>query len=150
MPAMRTNVPVPLTRRERVLQILLRINGVVMSMAVLAVFMPLEWMNRTHRYLGMGEAPKAPIFEYLARTISFLYFVHGMLCLLLSSNVRRFGPIITYLAVVGLIFAGLVFWIDKQAGLPPFWTLSEGPGIAVVSAMTLILRLASNEREESY
>jgi hypothetical protein len=137
------NASLPVTRTERALKILLRVNGVVMAMAILAVFMPLDWMNDTHRYLGMGEVPKAPIFEYLARTISFLYFVHGMLCLLLSTDVRRFGPIVTYLAVVGLVFAALVFWIDIKVKMPLTWTLTEAPAIILISVIILILRLRS-------
>jgi hypothetical protein len=137
------NAPLPVTRTERTLKVVLRLNGIITSMAILAVFMPLDWMNDTHRYLGMGEAPKGPIFEYLARTVSFLYFVHGTLCLLLSTDVRRFGPIITYVAVIELIFAGLVFWIDAKAKMPPAWTLTEAPAIVLISAATLILRLRS-------
>jgi hypothetical protein len=137
------NAPLPVTRSERALKVVLRLNGVITSMAILAVFMPLDWMNDTHRYLGMGDAPRGPIFEYLARTVSFLYFVHGTLCLLLSTDVRRFGPIITYVAVIELIFAGLVFWIDTKAGMPVAWTLTEAPAIVVISATTLILRLRS-------
>jgi hypothetical protein len=137
------NAPLPVTRSERALKVVLRLNGVITSMAILAVFMPLDWMNDTHRYLGMGDAPRGPIFEYLARTVSFLYFVHGSLCLLLSTDVRRFGPIITYVAVIELIFAGLVFWIDTKAGMPVAWTLTEAPAIVVISATTLILRLRS-------
>jgi hypothetical protein len=135
--------PLPVTAAERALKVVLRLNGVITSMAILAVFMPLDWMNDTHRYLGMGDAPRGPIFEYLARTVSFLYFVHGTLCLLLSTDVRRFGPIITYVAVIELIFAGLVFWIDTKAGMPVAWTLTEAPAIVVISATTLILRLRS-------
>ena len=137
------NAPLLVTGTERALRIVLRLNGVITSMAIVAVFMPLDWMNDTHRYLGMGEAPKAAIFEYVARTVSFLYFVHGALCLLLSTDVRRFGPIITYVAVIELIFAGLVLWIDAKARMPVAWTLTEAPAIILISATTLILRLRS-------
>jgi len=137
------NAPLPATRAERALKIVLRVNGIITSMAILAVFMPLSWMDDTHRYLGMGEAPKAPIFEYLARTVSFLYFVHGTLCLLLSTDVRRFGPIITYVAMIELIFAGMVFWIDAKSHMPLAWTLAEAPAILLISGVTLILRLRS-------
>src|SRR5436190_24352263 len=75
------NAANPMTRAERALTIVLRVNGAITSLAVCAVFLPLGWMDDVHRALGMGPAPRGPIFEYLARTVSFLYFVHGMLCL---------------------------------------------------------------------
>jgi hypothetical protein len=138
----------PLTRPERALKIVLRINGLITSSAILAVFMPLSWMQNTHRYLGMGDIPTVPIFEYLARTVSYLYFVHGLLCLLLSTDVRRFGPIITYVAVIEMIFAAMVFAIDEKTHMPRNWTFTEAPAIALFSGAILILRIASKGRLE--
>jgi hypothetical protein len=143
------NAPLPKTRPERALTWLLRINGVITSLAILAVFMPVQWMNDTHRYLGMGDAPRAPIFEYLARTVSFLYFVHGALCLLLSTDVRRFGPVITYVATIEMVFALLLFWIDQKAGMPRTWTLTEAPTVIAISTTTLYLRLKSARHHPS-
>lgn len=137
------NAPLPQTRPERALARVLRVNGVITASALLAVFMPVGWMNDTHRYLGMGDVPTAPIFEYLARTVSFLYFVHGALCLLLSSDVRRFGPVITYVASIEMVFAFLLFWIDEKVGMPRSWTLTEAPAVILVSGLTLFLRLKS-------
>lgn len=122
---------------------MLRINGSITSLAVLAVFMPLSWMDEAHRHLGMGPAPREPIFEYLARTVSFIYFIHGMLCLLLSTDVRRFGPVITYVGSIELVFAGFVLWIDTKAGMPRAWTLTEAPAIVLVSGLILFLRMRS-------
>lgn len=140
------NAPLPLTASERALRWVLRVNGLITSLAIVAVFMPVGWMNDTHRYLGMGDVPTAPIFEYLARTVSFLYFVHGGLCLLLSSDVRRFGPVITYVAVVEMVFAVLLFWIDEKVGMPRSWTLTEAPAVIVISGLTLGLRVKSARR----
>jgi hypothetical protein len=137
------NLPLPATRSERALKVVLRINGAITSLAILAVFMPLSWMADTHRYLGMGEIPPAPVFEYLARTVSFMYFIHGTLCLLLSTDVRRFGPIITYVATIEMIFAGLLFWIDSKAHMPLSWTLTEAPAVIAMSSLILVLRLRS-------
>jgi hypothetical protein len=139
--------PVPLTAAERALKVVLRLNGLVTSLAIGAVFMPLEWMDRTHRYLGMGPIPTAPVFEYLARTVSFMYFIHGTLCLLLSRDVRRFGPVITYVALIEMVFASLVFWIDTKAGMPRTWTWTEAPVVVGVSGLILGLRLAAKRGE---
>jgi hypothetical protein len=133
--------PAPPTRPERTLAFVLRLNGAITALALLAVFMPLDWMADTHRRLGMGPLPGAPIVAYLARTVSFLYFVHGGLCLLLASDVRRFGPVITYVASVELAFAALLLWIDESAGMPRPWTWIEVPAVAAIGALILALRL---------
>jgi hypothetical protein len=103
-------------------------------------------MDRTHRWLGLGPVPRVPVFEYLARSVSFLYVIHGGLCLLLSSDVRRFGPVITYVAGAEMGFAGMVFWIDRRAGMPWQWTSVEAPLIIMVSGLILILRLLARPR----
>jgi hypothetical protein len=50
---------------------------------------------------------------------------------------------VTYIAVMELIFAGFVFWIDEKAGMPRAWALVEAPAIIFFSGLILILRLRS-------
>lgn len=133
------NPPAPTTRPERALQWVLRLNGLVTLAALAAVFMPLAWMDDVHRRLEMGPMPRGPVVEYLARTVSALYAIHGGLCLILARDVRRYGPLITYIAFASLLFAGLVFWIDKSAGLPRVWLWSEAISVAMMSGVMLIL-----------
>jgi len=141
-----TAIPLP-TRPELALKWVLRINGAVTMMALLAIFMPLEWMNQTHQKLGMGPLPRAGIFEYLARTVSALYAIHGGLCFVLSTNVRRYGPIITYVAAAEMTFAALLVWIDIQARLPATWIATEAPLVVLVSGTILILRIKAKRAE---
>ena len=98
---------------------------------------------------GFEKAVGMPVFEYLARTVSFMYFVHGGLCLFLSSDVRRFGPVITFVASIQLAFAAVVGWIDEKAGMPRAWTVAECGLVTLFSATILCLRLccARGERE---
>jgi hypothetical protein len=94
----------------------------------------------------MGPIPRAPIFEYLARTVSFMYFIHGSLCLLLSADVRRYGPVITYVASIEIVFAGLLIWIDERAGMPRVWTWTEASIVVAAGGAILILRLIARSR----
>src|SRR6188474_2433851 len=110
---------------ERALAALLRINGVFTGLAVVAVFMPFEGMQWLHARLNVGPAPATPIFEYMARTVSALYVIHGGLCFVLASDVRRLGPVITYTAWAQLAFAVVVLWVDYKVGLPRLWVAAE-------------------------
>jgi len=139
----------PLTRPETALKWALRINGAITLTALVAVFMPLEWMAQTHNRLGMGPLPQAPIVEYLARTISAMYAIHGGLCFVLSTNVRRFGPVITYVATIEMLFAGLLLWIDAKAKMPALWIAMEAPTVIVVSGVILTLRLKARRAENA-
>lgn len=124
---------------ERILQLILRVGGGVMLTAFAAVFLPVEWMEACHRWLGLGDFPRAPLTEYLTRSISALYGVHGGMFLVLSSDVRRMRPAIRVLALLNLLFGVLVFGIDLHAGLPWYWTAAEGPPVVGVALVLLYL-----------
>jgi glucose-6-phosphate-specific signal transduction histidine kinase len=125
--------------RERALILLLRLTGGLLVLAFFAVLLPTEWMATTHRWLGLGEFPRAPLVDYLTRSASALYCIHGGLMLVLSRDVRRFAPVVVYVAVAGIVFGAAMIAIDLGAGMPMYWTLGEGPTILVVGLITLWL-----------
>jgi hypothetical protein len=88
-----------MTRTDRVLVVLLRLVGVSALFALVAVFMPVSWMAATHRWLGLGEMPTAPVVEYLARSLSAFYAVLGALCLVLTTDLERYRPLVRFLGV---------------------------------------------------
>lgn len=126
-------------RCHRILVLLLRVGGGLACLAVFAIFLPTTWMAAIHQRLGLGEFPEAPITDYLARSLSAFYAVFGGLTILVSRDVRRFGPLITYLAWVTMAFGVVITGIDALAGMPTYWTLAEGPPTFVVGLMILLL-----------
>ncbi len=58
------------TNPERVLKLILQINGAVMATALVAVFLPQDWMAAIHQWLGLGKFPEGIIVDYLARSLS--------------------------------------------------------------------------------
>jgi hypothetical protein len=128
---------------ERWLTLVLRIGGVMMALAFLAVVMPRHCMATTHEWLGLAELPDGPIVEYLARSLSAFYAMHGALFLMVSTDVRRYGPVITLLAVLGVALGIGLIAIDIAAGLPLYWIAIEGPFVTDASALILVLRRAA-------
>ena len=124
---------------RRLLVILLRIGGAVTCMAFLAVFLPVEWMGAAHEWLGLGEFPRAPIVDYLARSIAMLYGFHGVLLLILAREPERHLTIVKFAGVMNIVFGVLMTAIDVNAGLPVYWTLAEGPPIVVFGLIVLYL-----------
>jgi hypothetical protein len=122
---------------ERILVWLLRLGGAVMLTALGAVVMPLEWMNSIHRQVGLGELPHAPIVGYLTRSISGLYALHGALLVFLAGDVRRYLPVVRFLAQAGAVFGALILGIDYAVKMPLPWTIAEGPFVVALSALVL-------------
>jgi hypothetical protein len=46
-------------------------------------------MAATHAWLGMGDFPRAPLVDYLARSASLMYAQHGAVFLFLSVTVHE-------------------------------------------------------------
>ena len=134
----------PAEPRRRLLVLLLRFTGCVLITAFLAIFLPVEWMASTHRALGMGEFPRAPVVDYLARSVAALYGFHGVLVLIVSGDPVRYRGIVTYLGVMNVLFGITILGIDLHAGLPIWWTVLEGPPVVIigiiVTALTRSLR----------
>ncbi|HET6883914.1 MAG TPA: hypothetical protein VFI31_27415 [Pirellulales bacterium] len=124
---------------ERQLQLLLRALGTFDLLACGGVLMPDDWMAATHAWLGMGDFPRAPVVDYLARSASLMYAQHGAVFLFLSTDVRRFRPLIRFMAVVALLSGGIMLAIDLLARIPLFWTIIEGPGYILLAITVLAL-----------
>src|SRR4051794_28031632 len=94
--------------RTKVLVFLFRLLGVSGLFALVAVFMPVSWMAATHRWLGLGEMPTAPVVEYLARSLSALYALLGALFLVVAADPERYRPLVRFLAVA-VVLMSIVF-----------------------------------------
>jgi hypothetical protein len=129
-----------MTKSDKVLVFLLRyLGGIPGLLALVPVFMPFSWMVATHRWLGLGEMPTAPVVEYLARSVSAFYALLGALCLAMASDLERYRPLVRYfgvcLALLGIVFTG----VDLAAGMPWWWTALEGPGAVPIGALIYFL-----------
>lgn len=128
-------------RNERWLTYLLRLGGILTGSAFLTIFLPESWMASIHRDLGLGEFPAAPITDYMARSLSGMYAFHGGFLLVLSTNVRRFRPVVLYVGWATAAFGALLLGIDLHAGLPSWWLLGEGPWVLLIGLV--IVRLCA-------
>ena len=104
-----------------------------------AVFRPVSWMVATHRWLGLGEMPVAPVVEYLARSLSAIYAPLSALRLVVASDLERYRPLVRFLAVAVVLMSVVFNGVDLAAGMPWWWTASEGPGGVVFGALLFVL-----------
>ena len=108
----------------------LRLNAIVLMMALIPVLFPYSLMNSIHQWLGLGELPNTSITEYLTRSLSLVYALHGTVCLTLAMDVRKYLPLIQLIAIYHFVFGLIMLAIDLKSGLPWYWIIGEGPMIA--------------------
>ena len=126
--------------RDDTLKWLLRIIGGVELLAIPFTFIPFSWMAAIHdRLPGLGALPPGAVVEYMARGMSAMYALHGALVFFASTDVDRFRPMIRFLGFVHTAFGLAIIAIDASAGLPLWWIVGEGPGIAFGGVLTIAL-----------
>ena len=128
-----------MTRADKALVLLLRFVGVPALFALVAVFMPVSWMATTHRWLGLGEMPTGPVVEYLARSLSAFYAVMGALCLVVAADLGRYRPLVRFLGAAFALMSVVLLGVDLAAGMPRWWSASEGPRGLVFGALLFAL-----------
>lgn len=128
------------TPADTLLKWLLRVVGGMELFAIPFILFPVLWMDAVHdRVLGLGPLPQAPVVEYMARSLSALYAVHGAVVFRLSFDIRHFRPLVGFLGWVHVVLGLVVLGIDLAAGVPWWWAAGEGPGIAVGGVLVLVL-----------
>src|SRR6476646_5130413 len=125
--------------RRRLLIVMLRLGGCFTVIAFLAILLPVDWMAATHRWLGLGEFPRAPIVDYLTRSVAAMYGFHGVILLVISRDPIRHLDLVRALGVMNIVFGTLLLFIDLHAGLPLHWTLTEGPPVVGFGVAMLYL-----------
>jgi hypothetical protein len=118
------------------LAVWLRAVGLVDLLAIGAVFASNRSLASMHARLGMGTFPDAPVAWYLARSASWLYVLFGVLLLFLSTDVVRYRPVIRFLAACGFASGVVLLGINWSAGLPAWWTATEGPCCLLLAGVT--------------
>jgi hypothetical protein len=125
---------------DKVLVLLLRyLSGIPALFALVAVFMPVSWMAATHHWLGLGEMPTAPVVEYLARSVSTFYALVGAFCLVVAADLERYRPLVRLLGVAFALMSVVLLGVDLAAGMPWWWSASEGPGGVVFGVLLFVL-----------
>lgn len=124
---------------QRWVALLLRLLGVSALCAIPAVVIPDAWISGIHQWLGLGEFPDQPIAFYLARSLSAMYVLHGVLFVCMSFDVQRYLPVIRTLATCMLVLGVCAIAVDLASGLPAWWVIVEGPFVIVYGVLLIWL-----------
>ena len=137
---------------ERWLRWLLRINGILCVLAIVAVLMPHSWLAWAVERVEPGT-PARVLVSYLARVLSAFYVLLGILLLVFASDVRRYACPIRLLAL-GWLLAPILFLLHGRLAIAAgqagwfFWMMAADAAYACAMA-TWILLLQARLRAEA-
>ncbi len=126
-----------MSNRERKLAFVLRALGFLDLLAIFAVVIPSAWLSVAHAWAGLGPFPAEPIAEYLARSTSALYALHGAMVVFISFDVGRYERLIRFMALAALVHGAVILGIDVALQMPALWRYSEGPTFAATGVIVL-------------
>lgn len=95
--------------KKKALIVILRLSGLLLITAFIAAFLPYETMAWIHEQIGMGHFPKLPILDYLARSVSLFYGIHGVIVLYISFDMMRYLKFLKLLCYLGSFLGSFFF-----------------------------------------
>ncbi len=139
----------PTNKTRAWLRRLLLLIGAGLMVATIPVFFPVSVMATIHDWLGLGEFPDDPIVVYLARSTSLLYAVHGCVIFVIGWNMRRCWELVPLIGWLHIVIGLVVLGIDLTSAMPWFWTVFEGPPVALLGVVILVnYNHEKNEKHE--
>lgn len=125
---------------RRTVAVALLLMGGLDLCALLVAIVPVEWIAVAHAAIGMGSFPVEPVAEYLARTGSLMYALHGATIVYIARDVDRYWGLIRFLAICALVHGALIAAIDSGMALPAWWRFLEGPAFSATGVIVLFLQ----------
>jgi hypothetical protein len=127
---------------EKCLKFILRLDGLLAIMAVVAVFMPHSWLawcvSKVEPDLSVGF-----LVAYLARSLSMFFVLVGIFLLIFASDVRRYRRAITCVAI-WVICAVCSFALYSWSSLPAlagqwfFWFVVGDASLSLLFALAIL------------
>ncbi len=112
-------------KREKLLALFLKVNAFFFSLAFPAVLLPGALMADLSDFALFGSLPQEPVVLYLARSLSVMYGMQGVLFWFISNDIQRYTPLIRLLAWIWVVSGTLFAAIDIFEGLPLYWAAAE-------------------------
>jgi hypothetical protein len=135
---------------ERLLYRLMQLNAGVLLLAAPCALLPFAWMDAVHREaLGLGTLPELPITRYMARSLSLVYAVHGVVVLFVVLNWERYRSAVPLLAWLHVGLGCAMLAVDWNAGVPWWWAAGEGPPLVGFALLVLAVNRRANRANSS-
>ena len=122
----------------KILRICFMIYGLAMSTAIFFVFIPNSAMLRIGDYFDLPEFEVNPLFEYMARGMSSLCFIFGVLLIYLGLYLRRYAELARLLGWLSLASIPMIVFMHGKIATPFWWKAGDIFGVSLLCVMCLL------------
>ena len=124
-----------LNKRQKILRLCFVVYGLFMSTAVIFVFIPNESMVWIGAYFGLDDFEITTVFEYMARGMSSLCFLVGMLLIYIGLHLRSCARLVRFLGWLALVSIPMVLFIHLKLATPFWWKAGDTGGVLLLCLM---------------
>ena len=125
---------------KQILSWLLIVVGSGLMVAFAFAVLPKPLLAAVHDWLGLGLFPDQPVAEYLARSTSLLYGVHGFVMFAVGRNLEKYLELARLIGWLHVAIGLAMFAIDLISGMPWWWTAFEGIPVAITGGIVVWLQ----------
>jgi len=111
------------------------IYGAIMATGILFVFIPDEAMISIGKHFNLPPFEVTPIFEYMARGLSLVSFIFGLLMFHLAFHPVEQKHLITRIGHGSLALLPVIIWIHLASHTPLKWAAGDVIGLIVLWAL---------------
>ncbi len=112
--------------------------GLVMMTGLFFVFIPSAAMSRIGEALDLPDFEASPVFEYMARTLSFVAFLSGALLIFLGAHLEDYTRLIRFVGWCLLAFLPIPIFIHIKVSTPIWLKVGGLLGVALLCALCFV------------
>lgn len=120
--------------------------GVMMASGIVFVFLPQEIMVRIASLCHLPPFEITPVFEYMARGLSLVAFLFGLLMFYFAFHLNEQAHLIGLVGWSALALIPFAIWIHVMAQTPLWWKAGDVMGLACLWALCHLSTKINNSK----
>jgi len=106
--------------------------GLVMATGIIFVFIPASDMVRIGMLCDLPPFEITPVFEYMARGLSFVAFLSGLLMFYFAFHLAEQQRLIRLIGWTALAALPVIVWIHIEVETPAWWLAGDVLGVVLL------------------
>ena len=125
-------------KRKKLVQYGFTAYGIVMATGIVFVFIPRDAMVRIGTLCRLPGFEVTPVFEYMARGLSFVAFLAGLLMFYFARNLSEQARSIRLAGWTALASIPVAIFIHASARTPLWWGVGDVVGLLALCALCFL------------
>ncbi len=121
--------------RQKILSICFVVYGLIMASAIFFVFIPNENMVSIGRWFGLPHFEVTTVFEYMARGMSSVCFLAGMILLYIGLHFQEHLRLVRFIGWLALLSVPMVIFMHAKMLTPIWWKAGDITGVLLLCFM---------------